>query len=386
MLSSTHIFGTLLILPFYLVQAQSATFICATQNTGTDFNTVFAQFQSRGACSITCSGYAFAILQGSNCWCSNFFPATEVATSECDTGCPGFGTDICGGTLNGAFAYYQLAQASGTRQASSAAAAATSTAQAATSSTAANAANPTTRTTSAAAGPVTVVVTRTATPSPGTTASSTTSTSSSSTSPQSSSTVQQAVNPNSSTATRTSFVTSPTSANTSTRSPSATALQIGASESLKSSNGFFDSPGKVAGTFVAVGLVVLALLLALLWFCCRRRRQRRSDSANRAAAAAGLNRKTSSTSTVENQSAFSDARSRTESASGLLGARGEKPVGRVSPNALNWPIETGEIVPIDQRMNPKPMLMRFDSNYSRHSLRDDEDYSRRVLTVANPES
>lgn len=96
-----------------------------------------------------------------------------------------------------------------------------------------------------------------------------------------------------------------------------------------------------------------------------------------------LNRKESSSSTLEEQSAVADGRSRSGSTSGLM-AYGQDKQGRGSPNGIIWPSENGEIVPIDQRLNPQPMLMRFDSNYSRHSLRDDEDYSRRVLTVANP--
>lgn len=104
-------------------------------------------------------------------------------------------------------------------------------------------------------------------------------------------------------------------------------------------------------------------------------------------AVTALNRKTSSSSTIEEVSGFSDARSRSGSATGLMktGAR-EQPGGTSPTQGVNWPLETSGIVPIDQRLNPRPMLMRFDSNYSRHSLRDDEDYSRRVLQVANPET
>ena len=70
----------------------------------------------------------------------------------------------------------------------------------------------------------------------------------------------------------------------------------------------------------------------------------------------------------------------------------DKPVDKNA--SIDWPRphERAELVrvdqrlnPVDQRLNPRPMLMRFDSNYSRHSLRDEEDYSRRVLTVANPD-
>lgn len=133
----------------------------------------------------------------------------------------------------------------------------------------------------------------------------------------------------------------------------------------------------MAGTFVAVGLVVLALLGLLIFLLVRQRRRQRSE----AAIAAALDRKASSASTFEDAP---DNRARSESARGLVGYNSREPGGGNSPPIINWPLKTAEIVPVDQRLNPHPIMMRFDSNYSRHSLRDDEDYSRRVLQVANP--
>lgn len=145
----------------------------------------------------------------------------------------------------------------------------------------------------------------------------------------------------------------------------------------QSQSSFFDSPGKVAGTFVAIGLLVAALIAGGLFLIFRRRRHNRPDSAM---AVAALNRKTSSASTIEGTGLSQDGRSRQDSVSGLMG------YGREKTSPSQWVMEDSAIVPVDQRLNPQPILMRFDSNYSRHSLRDEEDYSRRVLTVTNPSS
>ncbi len=55
-----------------------------------------------------------------------------------------------------------------------------------------------------------------------------------------------------------------------------------------------------------------------------------------------------------------------------------------SPHITRTPSEEAS-TPVDQRLDPRSFVMRFDSNYSQSSLRDEEDYSRRVLHVANPD-
>lgn len=45
------------------------------------------------------------------------------------------------------------------------------------------------------------------------------------------------------------------------------------------------------------------------------------------------------------------------------------------------------LVPIfDQRVDPNQFYMRWEQNGSRTSLQDNEDYSRKVLRVANPDN
>lgn len=62
-------------------------------------------------------GYAYAITQSNNCWCSNYTPAksVQVSTSKCSLGCPGFPDEKCGG--DGLFGYVSLtgAKPSGTK-------------------------------------------------------------------------------------------------------------------------------------------------------------------------------------------------------------------------------------------------------------------------------
>lgn len=68
-------------------------------------------FQSIGACTSTCtSDYAFGILQGKNCWCSNIAPnqATNVNVSECNDSCPGYPSDNCGNADEGLYGYIVL--------------------------------------------------------------------------------------------------------------------------------------------------------------------------------------------------------------------------------------------------------------------------------------
>jgi hypothetical protein len=66
-------------------------------------------YQSNGWCHDHCvANYSFAIVQGFNCWCSDYAPASTTSLSNCNTKCPGF-TEYCGG--NGLFGYIALSLA-----------------------------------------------------------------------------------------------------------------------------------------------------------------------------------------------------------------------------------------------------------------------------------
>lgn len=66
-------------------------------------------FQSNGACQDTCkSSYAYAVILRQNCWCSNYAPADNVNTLQCNDPCPGFPSEWCGSSSSGLYAYFQL--------------------------------------------------------------------------------------------------------------------------------------------------------------------------------------------------------------------------------------------------------------------------------------
>lgn len=62
------------------------------------------------ACQATCNGgnYAFAVLQGEDCWCSNYVPAGQTALSSCSDACPGYPPDVCGNLANNLYSYVAL--------------------------------------------------------------------------------------------------------------------------------------------------------------------------------------------------------------------------------------------------------------------------------------
>ena len=71
--------------------------------------TVYNQYTSDGSCQVKCQdSYAFAILQGPDCWCSNYAPSDQHQTNLCDDPCPGFQSDWCGSTSAGLYGYIAL--------------------------------------------------------------------------------------------------------------------------------------------------------------------------------------------------------------------------------------------------------------------------------------
>lgn len=102
---------------------------CASINTGSGDATI-NKWMSDGLCYDTCTGSAFAIVQDSNCWCSDYVPdeSTQTDTGDCNTSCPGYPDDTCGG--DGLYGYMDLGQSpSGTKGASTSTTKATSTTQ-----------------------------------------------------------------------------------------------------------------------------------------------------------------------------------------------------------------------------------------------------------------
>lgn len=73
----------------------------------------FDNLQSLGHCRNQCGGYAFAITQGTSCWCSNYAPSSTVDNGSCDMKCPGYPYEVCG-SEGGAYSYLQLGEPQGT--------------------------------------------------------------------------------------------------------------------------------------------------------------------------------------------------------------------------------------------------------------------------------
>ena len=77
-------------------------------------------YQSNGSCKQSCQGYAFAVVQGKSCWCSNYVPGDTTSTSSCNVACPGYPFESCGDPNSGLYGYVALGpEPSGTQGASS---------------------------------------------------------------------------------------------------------------------------------------------------------------------------------------------------------------------------------------------------------------------------
>ena len=80
---------------------------CSTLSTAmTPTNTSI--YQSQGLCFDFCkTDYAVGIVQGDACWCSNFIPdpSTQLDIKKCNKQCIGFPGDLCGDVNDGTFVY-----------------------------------------------------------------------------------------------------------------------------------------------------------------------------------------------------------------------------------------------------------------------------------------
>jgi hypothetical protein len=117
---STMLVAVVTLLFSVLATAQSTGFTqsyCSSQNTGTD-DAYFWTYQSNGKCTDHCNSegtYAFAVIQYTNCWCTNYIPSTTTDISSCQKDCPGYPDEKCGDKDDGLYIYIKLAgQPSGT--------------------------------------------------------------------------------------------------------------------------------------------------------------------------------------------------------------------------------------------------------------------------------
>lgn len=335
-------FVLLVMLGLTMADGGGGSNLCSSMNTGSDSKVHVSVYQSTGLCQDSCSGYAYAILQGKSCWCSNYAPGDTGSSGDCDESCPGFPDDKCGSSNKGMFNYILLSTPSGTKSASSASSSSTSSSK-----------------------------------SSSTSSSTTTSSSSSSTTMRTTSKSDQVsvVTITGKQETRTVKATSsdPTGVSGAGMhsSPTESATMSKDKQDDDNKDSFFDNKGKVAGTFTAVGLVAAALILALIFFLCYRKRKRAEAEGGQ---------------TPSSYSGHSPNPLNEKGATGLqrdqsnattLAGIGYDEKGR---------LDNTTIVPItvDQRLDPGQMFMRWDQNDSRRSLQDEHDYSRK-LRVTNPD-
>ncbi|KAH6984770.1 hypothetical protein BKA56DRAFT_614487 [Ilyonectria sp. MPI-CAGE-AT-0026] len=358
--------------------------ICASLNTGsTDRNTSI--YQTNGLCYNFCvNDYAYAITQSNSCWCSNFAPAksTQEDVSKCNTPCPAYPIEDCGG--DGLFGYLSLGGVlpSGTQAASSSATSEceprphrdwTSVRQTIPSATqmllyhaplpSSIALNPIggfqaqttaaiSKVTETVQNTVTVVETSTTTSETSTSTSSDDSSSKTSASTESTSEVQTVTDGGT-----IKTVTIGPSHTGSTSSDSDTSGLKAKSSGLKT--------GEVVGIVVGViGAVIVAAGLALFfWFRRRKQRQRREG--------------------------FEDDPSIRDSSSGNQPDMSVAGASPVSPNAAS---KRNSTLQVDPRMDPfkQGLYVRGGSHESVNTLGDEHDYSRRiqapkVLRATNPD-
>ncbi|OGE57547.1 hypothetical protein PENARI_c002G09192 [Penicillium arizonense] len=318
-----------LLAPF--VSASSNLAYCASDNTGSSFSSVTSTFQSNGACLTTCANYALGIIQGKKCWCSNVAPSksSQTDTSDCDTSCPGYPADSCGSASKGVFAYVSVLGNSVTSTAGG---------SSSTSSTSSSSSESTT----AKPSPETVTVTA----SEPSKASQTSTTSQSSTTTSGSVTFET----NSGGQVKTITVSDPTSTSgASAGADSASADASAAGESKLSG-------GSIAGVVIGVlgGLALIGALVFMIFFYRKRAR---------------------SVSPIPSQDMADNRDSRGSSFGWPQGADAAAG-GAVPGRSATF---------TDRRMKPNAVLYPNGPRDSSVSLQDNEDYSRPVLRLTNPD-
>ncbi|OTB03372.1 hypothetical protein M426DRAFT_12724 [Hypoxylon sp. CI-4A] len=321
---------------------------CANINTAsTSANS--STWQSNGLCHDFClDNYAFAIVQDKQCWCSNYTPdeSDQVDTTKCDSDCPGYPDDKCGG--DGVYGYISLdASPSGTKGADSSS-----------SSTSSSSPNPVTET---------VHDTVTATPSTSTVHTPTV---------QSTTSVPDSTDDSSSTATSATSATisvhtvtagGTVSLQTVTVAPTSTA-SAGASEESNSTGAATSQHGISTGQAVGIAIGVLAVVViaiaagVFLWL--RRKRQGQGDML---ADGPGSHRGSSAGMTGTPTTAMASVWDGDDTSTGRRNSR---------------------FMPHDPRMDPYAANIYSRDNKSHESintLQDNHDYSRKVLRTTNPD-
>ncbi|CAJ2513634.1 Uu.00g017530.m01.CDS01 [Anthostomella pinea] len=300
---------------------------CASINTASGSGNL-SDYQSTGLCHDFCvDTYAFAILQDSDCWCSNYEPdpSIQIDVDKCDQNCPGYPDDKCGG--DGLWGYMLLDKApAGTKGGE------TSTPTTTT---------PKQETTQAATTQATT-------------------TKQTSTEPTTPSVSIATVTEGGQVSLHTVTVMPTVTANPANEAASAGA---GAKDLTSSPHGL--STGAAVGTAVGVlGAIVVMGILGVLFWLRRKRRLQEQEMADNPGSLRGSSAGMMGTSTT---------------AMGSIWDGENMSMGRRS----------SRLMPHDPRMDPYTtnIYTRFDnkSHESVNTLQDNQDYSRKVLRTTNPD-
>ncbi|KAL8888682.1 MAG: hypothetical protein Q9215_003910 [Flavoplaca cf. flavocitrina] len=400
--STTWIWSILFILFAINLPAANAVSqsLCASFNTGSDNDAVTYDYQSAGRCFDSCKAqYAFAVVQGKSCWCSDYEPADTTSLGSCSSPCPGYPFEQCGSGEN--FGYIALGKApSGTIGANQDQAPASSPPEVSTSIsqvTPSTILDTTTETTTTAAPvrPSTSYVPTSSTPPPAPTSSSR------STTPL----------PDSSSRSTTSLPTSssleePSPRSTWTPTPVVSVMTVTGQvktititptippsgavvAQLSRDDGFMSHPGKVAGLFVGVALIICISAAALIWFFIRRKRKAEAETMASMGGGETPQRRQSKMSTIGLLGGT--RRSNNRKSVPRIQTSGWGPGNSTEKSPTDTPIDyrrTSYPRVVDQRLEPAALwnpLQDNGSHVSIQSFRDDQDYSRRMLRVANPD-
>ncbi|GAB0140856.1 hypothetical protein EsHS_00001467 [Epichloe bromicola] len=361
--------------------------ICASLNTAS-MGKNSSIYQSNGLCHDFCNpnAYAYAVIQGENCWCSNYTPdkSTQVSSGRCNKDCPGYPFEKCGGP--DVFAYVVVnGMPSGTKGGSTPSSTVpSSTVPSSTvmmtlvtetgqdtsppTSTSSSSSIPTSSSSSSGSGSTSSISTVGSTlVSPSTSSLQTSGT-----------TVPTSTSSSSSSKTETESTTTTTSIHTSTMAtvtadgtiktvfiiPTETSRNSGDNQAVAIQDSGLQT-GSVVGIVVGVvgGVLILAALIMFFYF--RRKKQQQQDG-------------------------YQDDPSIRGSSSGMMGS-GRPEMAR-APGSPGSTGNRSSLLPVDPRMDPfqQSLYARNGSRESVGTLRDDHDYSRRiqqpkVLRATNPD-
>ncbi|RLV94729.1 hypothetical protein JA1_001526 [Spathaspora sp. JA1] len=374
---------------------------------------------SNGLCQTTClnQGKGVAILSGTDCYCSNNVPGDTVDLSKCAIGCPGYkDQENCAG--NGFFGYLVTNGPSSTVfQSSSTTSSANNKPSTQQNAPGTTMVTKTTQVTQTDEDNDTVQVTLTVSQ---TNSQSTTSTSSSQISVQPSTVFSYiTVNGTVSQEFKTLYITQNESQSSgSSQSSNANDAQVTpppttdpstdtAEPQNQNKSTFFDDTAKVAGTFTAVGVVVLGVVSGILYCCCIGSRNHNNgdftdEESQSSAEELSIDHEKQANNRLSNSSLSMQRNSSHKSlfkmfAGDKSGAgvnrssSRKKLMSKGSPNPNSPDGSNGNsgdsiimfpINEVDARLDPYTMFL--NTNLSKKSLADEHDYSRK-LKIANPE-